>query len=49
MRKSLWIEVLEWSVFAFVLLFVMGVLAMRGEITSAAQENPNAPIQSLDE
>ena len=40
---------LEWSVFAVVLLFVIGVFAMRGEITAAAQENPNAPIQSLDE
>jgi hypothetical protein len=42
-------EILEWSVFAIVLAFVVGVFAMRGEITSAAQENPNAPIQSLDE
>ncbi len=49
MRKSIWIEVVEWTVFAFVALFVIGVFAMRAEITSSAEDNPNVPVQSLDE
>ena len=47
MRKSVWIELLEWGVFAVVALFVTCVVAMRDEITSLEPENAAAPVQSL--
>ena len=40
---------IEWCVFAMVVMFVSGVFAMRTEITSGEPENPVAPILSLDE
>jgi uncharacterized membrane protein YdfJ with MMPL/SSD domain len=49
MRKSRWIACLEWIAFALVVLFVVGVLAMRHEITSADLDNPVAPRESLQE
>jgi hypothetical protein len=49
MKKSLWIECVEWITFALVMLFVVGVLAMRNEITRSDPDNPAAPLQSLDE
>lgn len=48
MRKSKWIELVEWCVFALVALFVVGVFLYRGELTST-QENSAAPVLSLDE
>jgi hypothetical protein len=49
MRKSRWLEWTEWMLFALVLSFVIGVLAMRSEITSAGPENSVAPVYSLAE
>ncbi len=49
MRKSRWIEWVEWCAFAVVLLFVIGLLAKRDEITSGEPENPLAPVQELAE
>jgi hypothetical protein len=49
MRKSRWIEWVEWLVCALVLVFVLCVVANRHEITSAEAENPKAPAYSLDE
>ena len=49
MRKSLWIEVVEWCLFVAVALFFMGVIAMRSEITSSAQGDSQAPRVSIDE
>ncbi len=49
MRKSLWIEVMEWCVLALVLLFLVGVIAMRGEITSPVDANSTAPVVSIGE
>jgi hypothetical protein len=34
MRKSIWLEIVEWCVLAVVVLFVAGVVVMRQEITS---------------
>jgi hypothetical protein len=49
MRKSLWIEVVEWCLFAAVALFLIGVVAMRSEITSSASGDSPVPRESIDE
>jgi hypothetical protein len=49
MRKSIWIELVEWCVLAAVALFTVGVLLQRGEITSPVEASSSAPVQSLDE
>jgi hypothetical protein len=49
MRKSMWIEVVEWCVFAMVAVLVSGVVVMRAELTTSEPENPAAPIHSIDE
>ena len=48
MKKSIWIEWVEWGVFALIAGFVAGVIAMRTEITSA-ENNSTAPVHSLYE
>jgi hypothetical protein len=47
MRKSLWIEVVEWCVLGAIMLFLVGVLAMRGEITSS--DDASVPRYSIGE
>jgi hypothetical protein len=42
-------EYVEWCVFALVVLFVLGVLALRHEITVDEPENAAAPVHSLQE
>ncbi len=49
MKKSPWIELIEWTALALIFIFVVGVFAMRGEILSASQDNPDIPVQSLGE
>jgi hypothetical protein len=49
MRKSIWIEVIEWCVLAAVGLFTLGVLAMRSEIVTSAEASSTAPVESIDE
>jgi hypothetical protein len=49
MKKSMWIEVVEWCVFGAVALFITGVFAMRSEIIADQPESLTAPIYSLDE
>jgi hypothetical protein len=49
MRKSIWIEVVEWCVLVAVMLFTIGVILMRSEITSSAEASSTAPIESVDE
>jgi hypothetical protein len=48
MKKSLWIEAVEWCVLGLIVLFVTGVVVMRGEITSA-DDGSIAPVQTLGE
>ena len=47
MKKSCWIEGVEWLVCGLVILLLSGVFAMRGEITSGAQGNPAVPVESI--
>ena len=49
MRKSIWIELIEWGVLAFVGLFTLGVIALRGEITTPVDAGSTAPLVSFDE
>jgi hypothetical protein len=49
MKKSFWIEMIEWVVLAVVAIFVLGVVAMRHEITSSSSENPSVSLQPMDE
>ncbi len=49
MRKSIWIEALEWCVLGCVVLFLAGVLAMRGEIVNPPEDSATAPIVTLVE
>lgn len=49
MRKSVWIELIEWSTLALVLLFFVGVVLRRGEITAPPNAGSTAPIESVDE
>jgi len=48
MKKSIWIEVVEWCVLILVMLVLVGVVVMRGEIISPDRTNSTAPIISLD-
>jgi hypothetical protein len=49
MRKSRWIEAIEWCVLALVVLFTAGIIVMRGEITSSADSTSTAPVESFEE
>jgi len=49
MRKSIWIEVVEWCVFGLIVLFMIGVLTMREQITASASSDSPVPRVSLDE
>ncbi len=49
MRKSMWIELVEWCLFAAVALFITGVFAMRSEIISDPPESLTSPVRSLGE
>jgi hypothetical protein len=49
MRKSVWIEVVEWCVLTVVALFMVGVVWMRGEITMPPESSSTAPVESLDD
>jgi hypothetical protein len=48
-KKSLWIEVIEWCVLAAVGLFTIGVIVMRSEITAPPESGSTAPVESVDE
>ena len=48
MRKSIWLEMMEWFVLALVVVFVVGVVALRQEVTSNA-ESALAPRYSVSE
>jgi hypothetical protein len=49
MRKSAWIEVLEWGFLPVVIVFVAGVVVMRGEITNSPEDGTTAPLVTLAE
>ncbi len=49
MRKSAWIEAVEWVVLALIVLFMAGILVMRAQITSPPQDESTAPVQTLGE
>jgi hypothetical protein len=49
MRKSIWIEAIEWCLLVVMALFLFGVLALRAEITSSADEHAGAPIASYED
>jgi hypothetical protein len=49
MRKSLWIEVMEWCILVVVALFTLGVVVMRKDIVASAESTSTAPIESIGE
>jgi hypothetical protein len=49
MKKPIWIEAVEWCVFALIAIFVSSVVVMRAELTNTEPYNPIAPIHSMDE
>jgi hypothetical protein len=49
MKKSIWIEVVEWCVLVVVTLLLVGVVAKRGEIISPDPTGSTAPIGNLDD
>ena len=49
MRKSKWIEAVEWVLFAVVVLFFAGVLVKRGEMIASDTGTLAAPRMSVGE
>jgi hypothetical protein len=49
MKKSLWIQLIEWGTFALVALFLTGVLLMRDEIIASPEGSFDLPVQGLNE
>jgi hypothetical protein len=48
-KKSRWIELVEWCVFALIAVFVFGVVSMRGELTAPPDNGSTAPLETLAE
>jgi hypothetical protein len=49
MKKSIWIEAVEWCVLGAVMLFLVGVVTMRNEIMASPDSTSTAPVETFEE